>query len=94
MTKDELKAKIAEIDRMAELQKKQAFFEYVRTNAKYKIGDVVSDSTDTIRVEKIAFNINGPGEVSIYYWGPALTKTGEPYKDGRKRAVFECAIKQ
>lgn len=93
MTQEELKEKIAAIDRTAATQKKAAYFEYVKDNAKYKIGDVVSDETDTIRVEKIAFNINGPGEVSIYYWGPALTKTGEPYKDGRKRSVFEWAIK-
>ena len=95
MTKDELKAKIAEIERMAELQKEQAYFEYVRTNAKYKIGDVVSDSTDTIRVEEIKFSVTRQfNEVSIWYWGPMLTKKGEPRKDGQKRAVFEWAIKQ
>lgn len=93
MTQEELKEKIAAIDRLAATRKKAAYYEYVAANAKRKIGDVVSDNSDTIRVEKIAFNINGPGEVSIYYWGPALTKTGEPYKDGRKRAVFEWAIK-
>lgn len=93
MTQEELKEKIAAIDRQSALQKKAAYFEYVKENAKYKIGDVVSDNSDTIRVERIAFNIKGPGEVSIYYWGPALTKKGEPYKDGRKRAVFEWAIK-
>lgn len=93
MTQEELKERLAMIDRQSALQKKAAYYEYVAANAKYKIGDIVSDNSDTIRVEKIAFNINGPGEVSIYYWGPALTKTGEPYKDGRKRAVFEWAIK-
>ena len=33
------------------------------------------------------------GDISIYYYGPALTKKGEPRKDGAKRAVYECNIK-
>lgn len=93
MTQEELKKKIAAIDRLAASQNRAAYREYVAANAKHKIGDVVSDNSDTIRVERIAFNIKGPGEVSIYYVGPALTKKGEPYKDGRKRAVFEWLIK-
>jgi len=92
MTKEALKEKIAAIDRLAEVQKRAACFEYVRTNAKYKIGDIVGDSADTIRVESIKFT-GSRGDISIYYYGPALTKKGEPRKDGAKRAVYECNIK-
>lgn len=94
MTQEELKEKIAAIDRLAATQKKAAYYEYVAANAKHKIGDVVSDNSDTIRVEKIAFNIKGSVEVSIYYWGVMLTKKGEPRKDGQKRAVWEERIKE
>lgn len=94
MTQEELKEKIAAIDRLAATQKKAAFFEYVRTNAKHKIGDIVSDSSQTIRVEKIKFSVYGRNDVSIYYYGPMLTKKGEPRKDGQKCAVWEERIKE
>lgn len=94
MTKEELKEKIAAIDRLANTAKKAACFEYVRTNAKYKIGDIVGDSADNIRVESIKFTGTGSrGDISIYYYGTALTQKGEPRKDGAKRAVFESNIK-
>lgn len=92
MTKEELKEKIAAIDRLAETQKKAACFEYVRTNAKYKIGDIVGDSVCTIRVESIRFSWSY-NNISIYYYGTSLTKKGEPRKDGAKGVVFECNIK-
>lgn len=92
MTKEELKEKIAAIDRLAETKKRAAYYEYARTNAKHKIGDIVGDATDIIRVESISFNVYY-GDVSIYYYGPLLTKKGEPRKNGAKRAVFESNIK-
>lgn len=97
MTKEELKEKIAAIDRLAKTQKNAAFFEYVRTNAKHKIGDIVSDSLQTIRVEQIKFSVSsdyGQNDVSIFYYGPMLTKKGEPRKDGQKCAVWEERIKE
>lgn len=92
MTNEEMKQKIAHIERVASLQKKAVYREFVLSNAKYKIGDIVGDSTDIIRVESISFT-EFHGDVSIYYYGPLLTKKGEPRKDGAKRAVFEANIK-
>ena len=94
MTQEELKKKIAYIDRTAASQKRAAFLEYVRTNAKHKIGDVVSDSSQTIRVERIEFTVYGRNDVSIYYYGTMLTQKGEPRKDGQKCAVWEDRIKE
>lgn len=92
MTNEEMKQKIAHIERVASLQKKAVYREFVLSNAKYKIGDIVGDSTDIIRVESISFT-EFHGDISIYYYGPLLTKKGEPRKDGAKRAVFEANIK-
>lgn len=93
MTKEELKQKIAEIDRAAELQKKAVYKAFAEQNATYKVGDIVGDATDTIRVESISYSVFH-GDVSIFYYGPMLTKKGEPRKDGAKRAVFESMIKK
>lgn len=93
MTHEEMKQKVARIERVAESQKKAVYLEFAESNAKYKIGDIVGNSYDTIRVETIAYTIFH-GKVSIYYYGPLLTKKGEPRKDGAKLAVYESAIKQ
>ena len=93
MTYEEMKQKVAHIESVAELQKKAVYREFVGTNAKYKIGDIVGDDSDTIRVETISYSVFH-GAISIYYYGPLLTKKGEPRKDGAKRAVYESVIKQ
>lgn len=92
MTKNEMISKIEEIKHAARLQMRDVYSEYVKSNAKYKIGDIVCDSTDTIRVEIVTFSLLG-GDISIYYRGPLLTKKGNPRKDGTKRAIFEDNIK-
>lgn len=93
MTNEEMKQKIAHIERVAELQKKAVYREFAESNAKHKIGDIVGDNTDTILVEKISYTVFH-GDISIFYYGPLLTKKGETRKDGAKRAVFESVIKQ
>lgn len=92
MTTEELKEKIAHIERVSALQKKAVYREFVESNAKHKIGDIIGDATDIIRVESISYS-EYHGEISIFYYGPLLTKKGEPRKDGAKRAVFESNIK-
>lgn len=92
MTNEEMKQKIAHIERVALLQKNAVYREFVSSNAKYKIGDIIGDATDIIRVESISYS-EYHGNISIYYYGPLLTKKGEPRKDGEKRAVFESNIK-
>lgn len=92
MTNEEMKQKIAHIERVASLQKEAVYREFVLSNAKYKIGDIVGDAYDIIRVESISYSIYS-GDVVIRYFGPLLTKKGEPQKDGAKRTVFESNIK-
>ena len=92
MTQKELDARIAAIDREADQQKYLAYKQYAADNAKYKIGDIVSDGRDTIRVESIAYSLFN-NRISIFYLGTKLTKKGEPFKHDGKRAVFESAIK-
>ena len=92
MTHEEMKQKIAHIEHDARLQKAAVYKEYVISNAKYKIGDILGDHSDFIRVESIAYSICR-GDVLIYYSGPVLTKKGEPRKDGTKRTVFESMVR-
>lgn len=91
MTKQELDARIDAIERKAYNEKQSAYRQYVAENAKYKIGDIVTDGTDTIRVEQVSFSVYR--EISIFYFGVALTKKGVPRKNREWRAVYESRIK-
>jgi hypothetical protein len=91
MTKQELDERIKAIEHDADNAKHLAYRQYVAENAKYKIGDIVTDGMDTIRVEQVSFTVYL--EISIFYYGVALTKKGVPRKDGERRAVYESRIK-
>lgn len=90
MTREELEKKILAIRAEAERQKDLAYKQYVADNAKYKVGDIVSDLVDTIRIESIHYSVYR--DISIFYWGVLLTKKGVPRKDGEKRAIYERMI--
>ena len=92
MTKQELNNGIKAIEIEANRQKHLLYEKYAVENATHKIGDIISDGTDTIRVKAIHYSVYN-GDVTIFYYGPLLTKQGAPRKDAKKRAVFESATK-
>lgn len=91
MTYDELMTKIVRIERVAQAQKESAYFEYVCANARFQIGDIISDSVDTIEI-KIRSYRDHNGKIEILYGGPLLTKKGHPRKDGERRWICESRI--
>ena len=91
MTKEELKQKIGLIEHDADLKKRAVYREYVKDNAKAKVGDIVSDTACIIRVEKICYSLYGGG-LSIFYQGPQLTKMLKPRKDGSICVVYESSM--
>ena len=90
MTREELEKKIWAIREEADRQKDLAYKQYVADNAKYKVGDIVSDLVDTIRIESIHYSVYR--DISIFYRGVLLTKKGVPRKDGEKRVIYEEMI--
>ena len=92
MTTEELYQLIENVEKRAMREKKEIYAKWVIDNAKYKIGDIISDSYDTIRVEKISYSIFR-GVIDIVYYGPLLTKRGTPRKDGERAYIIEQRIK-
>ena len=87
MTADEYKQKLLDIK--AEYIKKRNSLEeeFALSNNTVEIGDIVSDGSSTIRVEKFGF-IRTTSLPSIYYIGVRLTKKLKPYMNGEKTSVF------
>ena len=91
MTRKELDARIAEIEQEAKDKKSIAYRRYVLENAKYKVGDIITDGVRTIRIEKVIYSVYY--DIEIIYWGATLTKKGEPRKDGEHDVIHEERIK-
>lgn len=94
---NELRERLRAIDRSAALEKKMAMYEYVRKNAKYKIGDILTDGAVIIQVAEIKFQAveyqTGPDtvvDVVIFYLGTKLSPDHEPSPLG----VYECVYEK
>lgn len=92
MTKELLYKEIANINEVAERRKKALYVEYVRTNAKYKIGDIIFDGVNSIKITSIMYEMVH-GNIEILYSGIMLTKQLKPRKDGSKGYIYENRIK-
>jgi len=90
---DELKQlqdKLSEIDSLAKKQKNKLMFDYAIKNAKYKIGEVVTNRATTIAMEKIQWTSGSDGNnPQPVYYGKILTKKLKPRKDGETHIIFE-----
>lgn len=92
MTKELLYKEIANINEVAERRKKALYVEYVQTNAKYKIGDIICDGVDSIKITRVGYALEY-GNIEIFYFGIFLTKQLKPRKDGSTRYIYEKNIK-
>lgn len=91
MTNEEFLAGVEAIKRRADIEIKKLRYQYVAENALYRIGEIIYDADDRIRVEHIRFSLVGTGSTCpvIYYEGPKVKKNGEPFKSGAWATVFE-----
>lgn len=69
--------------------------EHAFSNNPYKIGDVVTDHQDTIRIEKITWCFTfGQKFPECKYYGPTLKKDLTPTLNGNRRDVYQSNIKK
>lgn len=95
MTKQELDAKIAAIDKEAQRQKNIAIKEYCDANNPYQIGAVFTDHMGSIRIESISYDRGSFGSSPCcVYTGIELKANGEPKKGNPKRSAFQSNEKK
>lgn len=93
MTKEELRAKIREIEAGAERGIRKIKIEYARYHNQVKIGDVVADHFNTIKVERMRVSIGFGERPQMIYSGPMLTKKGEAHKNGKEGSICQSNLK-
>lgn len=63
---------------------------YIQSNNPHGKGDIVSDHSNTIIIEKIMYYI-GNNPCAVYY-GTVLKKDGTHIKDGKKAKVYQSNL--
>jgi len=94
MTHDEYKEKLKQLEEAYQKEKKQLAVKYAMSNNTVKIGDVITDHIGSIIVDKI--NVGGYSwrGVECVYEGFELTKRGRPFKNKRRRVVWQSNLKK
>lgn len=87
MTEKEYDDKLKGIDEAYNNAKYQLYKEFVMSNAKFKIGDIIRWSDVTILVDKITVSMWGSYPNAIYH-GVELKKDLTPKLNGNRGSVF------
>lgn len=89
MTNEEYWEKKEEIDKEFLRKKRELDVEFCLSHNDIKIGDIVSDGSTTIVVEKIRVHPSwGSGLPYVYFEGTRLTRKLEPFKSKEIGTVF------
>jgi len=85
---EKLNQRLKEIEDLANRQKKEAYIEYINRVKKADVGDIITDDTDIIQVDKINYSLRYGG-VTMFYTGVKLSKKLVPYKNGDVGSIFD-----
>jgi len=92
----ELKAKLSIIDEQATKAKDRLIKDYCFDSAKYKVGDVISSRSCTIKITTLKWSSGdrwgGCYDPEVVYRGEVLTKQLKPRKDGSMANIYQSMI--
>lgn len=80
MTLEEYKARLADLEKEHKAKRNELARNYAMSNNPYKIGDILQDHYQIIKVERIGYGYNLYGLPECWYRGTQLTKKFEPKK--------------
>ena len=89
MTPHELNETLAQIEKEHEEKRKNVIREYALSNNPYKIGDVIEDHAEKIKITKILVSIF---HRKCVYEGIRLKKDGTPFKNNKQIRIFQDDI--
>lgn len=89
MTKEDYKKRADELYREYRQKQRELDKEYALSNNEVKVGDIVSDNSQTIKVEGIIIDSSYYGcTPTIHFEGIRLTKKLIPFKSGERGCVY------
>ena len=94
MDKEEYNEQLRDIRRSSYREEQKLAVRYATENSVKKIGDIATDNTGSVLVDKIGVfvgSVRGHTPSCIYY-GPKITKLGKPFKSGERGAVYQINL--
>ena len=80
MTKEEYESGLAALEKEYKAKCNELARNYAMSNNPYKVGDILQDHYQIIKVERIGYGTNLRGLPECWYRGTQLTKKLEPKK--------------
>lgn len=80
MTKEEYETQLAAFEKEYKAKRNELARDYAMANNPYKLGDILQDHYQIIKVERIGYGTNLHGLPECWYRGTQLTKKLEPKK--------------
>lgn len=89
MTPKELQKALEQIEKEHEEKRKNVIREYALSNNPYKVGDIIEDHAEKIKITKILVSIF---HRKCVFEGIRLKKDGTPYKHNTQARIFQDDI--
>jgi len=86
-TIEDYNEKLKALRKELEDKRQQLSKEYAFGTAKFKVGDIIKDSTSAIKITKLQYTISFDVPQIVYY-GVELKKDFTPRKDGSTRSFY------
>lgn len=93
MNQPEFKKRMAEAEQEYKKKKFAIQKEFAESNNTIKIGDIIEDHFQRIKVGSIAIVLYGR-KPECAYKGTRLTKSNKPFKSGGRGTVWQCNLKR
>jgi hypothetical protein len=92
MKPGDYKNELKKIEEDYRKEKTKLHIRYAKACNPYKVGDVISDHCDTIKIEKITFTMASSDFPCCLYSGPKLKKDGSSYKNNSYSRIHQTNI--
>lgn len=95
MTEECFKTKKKNLEEKLKKDLFELYKEFCFSNNPYGIGDKVMDKWGGVLVlDKMGISMRYSGIPECVYYGPRLTKKGEPYKSGERLSILQSSLKE
>lgn len=94
MKQEEYAERLNELNQRFEAEKKKLATEFALSNNLVSVGDIIEDHMGRIKVDKISVcNLLSTRPMCCYF-GPEITKQGNPFKNDKTRWVYQSNLEK
>jgi len=93
MTEKEYLEKKSQLEAYYSKKIKELKIEFALSNNLYRVGDIISDRQDVIRIQETRV-VSGLGVPECVFFGPLLTKKLVPWRNKKEGVIYQKNVKR